>query len=251
VLNIDLSGRVAMVTGGAKGIGKGICEILSDAGAKIGIVDAGDSSELVRSLVSQKRDAAGIQADVTDETQMKHASQTVFDKYGTIDILCTSAGTTSCFTVENLKTTEWQRILGINLTGTFNAIQAVLPGMISRGKGAIVLIGSAAIVAGSGGGVHYASSKAALEGLNRGLTKELASKGIRSNLIHPSLIDTELLRQRHPKPEMRAKLAAEVPAGRLGTPEDIAYLTAFLVSDLAGYITGQSIFVDGGRTFCK
>jgi 3-oxoacyl-[acyl-carrier protein] reductase len=122
---------------------------------------------------------------------------------------------------------------------------------VCQNAGSIILIGSAAIVAGSGGGVHYAASKAALEGLCRGLTRELAPQGVRTNLVHPSLVDTELLRLRHPDPAMRDELAKAVPLRRLGKPEDIAHLVAFLASDLAGYITGQSFYVDGGRTFCK
>ena len=159
-------------------------------------------------------------------------------------------GTTSRFRVDDLTPEEWSRIVQINLTGTFHSVKAVLPDL-RRPGGVVVLIGSAAIVAGSGGGVHYAASKAALEGLCRGLTRELAPQGIRTNLVHPSLIETELLRQRHPDPLLRQQLAKEVPLGRLGQPEDIAHLVAFLASDLAGYITGQSFYVDGGRTFCK
>jgi 3-oxoacyl-[acyl-carrier protein] reductase len=246
VLNIDLKGKVAIVTGGAKGIGAGIAAVLSEAGAKVYCADifAGQSKN--------EEGLADINAvDVTNAEQLQNLADKIEKKHGSIDIMVTSAGTTTVSPIEKLSHDEWQRIININLTGSFNAVKAVVPAMLRKGAGVIVMIGSAAIIAGGGGGVHYAASKSGLEGLNRALTKELAPRGIRTNLIHPSLIDTELLRQRHPDPEVRSKIAKEVPLGRLGKTEDIAYLTAFLASDLSGYIAGQSFFVDGGRTFCK
>jgi NAD(P)-dependent dehydrogenase (short-subunit alcohol dehydrogenase family) len=118
------------------------------------------------------------------------------------------------------------------------------------GAGSIVLIGSAAVATGGGGRADYVSAKAGLEGLSRAITKEFAPAGIRCNIVHPSLIATDLLTQRHPDPAAREKLAASVPLRRLGEPEDVANLAVFLLSDLAGYVTAQSIMVDGGRTFC-
>ena len=251
MLNIDLTGRVVAVTGGAKGIGGGVSKAFAQAGARVSILDMADSQDLVKEIQSAGGVARGTIADVTDSSQIQEAVRKTAEEYGAIDILVTCAGTTSRFPIEKMGLEEWEKILKINLTGTFNAVKAVLPYMLKQKRGVILLIGSAAIVAGSGGGVHYAASKAALEGLNRGLTKELAPKGIRSNLIHPSLIDTDLLRARHPDPAKRKEVIKEVPVGRLGKPEDIAHIAAFLASDLADYITGQSVFVDGGRTFCK
>jgi 3-oxoacyl-[acyl-carrier protein] reductase len=256
MINIDLSGKTALITGGARGIGAAVCRVLARAGARVGIADRdGDESRrcaeaLREEIVAEGGSAVALTANVDSFPQMQDAARLVAQQWGPIDILVTSAGTTSRFTVENLTPEEWARIVQVNLTGTFHAVKAALPHMRPT-QGAIALIGSAAIVAGSGGGVHYAASKAALEGLCRGLTRELAPRGIRTNLVHPSLVDTELLRQRHPDPLLRQQLAKEVPLGRLGQPEDIAQLVLFLVSDLAGYITGQSIYVDGGRTFCK
>ena len=190
-------------------------------------------------------------ADVRSLTELSQAADETARRFGPVNLLVTCAGTTSRCGVQSLAVDQWQQILDVNLTGTFHAVKAVLPQMVDQGRGAIVLIGSAAIVAGTGGGVHYAASKSALEGLCRGLTRELAHEAFARSLVHPSLVDTDLLRQRHPDPHLRQSLAKEVPLGRLGRPEDIAHLVAFLASDLAGYITGQSIFVDGGRTFCK
>jgi 3-oxoacyl-[acyl-carrier protein] reductase len=256
MINIDLSHRTALVTGGARGIGAATCRVLAKAGARVAILtrNADESRRNAEELASEITAAGGaalaLAANVEQFDQVEQAVRSVADQWGPIDILVTSAGTTSRFTVDQLSPEEWHRIVEINLSGTFHSVKAALP-HLRRQRGTITLIGSAAIVAGSGGGVHYAASKAALEGLCRGLTRELAPQGIRTNLVHPSLIDTDLLRFRHPDPVLRQQLANEVPLRRLGEPEDIANLVAFLASDLAGYITGQSFYVDGGRTFCK
>jgi 3-oxoacyl-[acyl-carrier protein] reductase len=257
MIAIDLRGQTALITGAARGIGAAVVRCLASAGANVALVDLLDEStqRLAQTLAEEiGRDgveAIVLGAHVDDWDEIRQAADQAAARLGQIDLLVTCAGTTSRFGVDQLEPDEWSRILAVNLTGTFYSVKAVLPHMQRRRRGAIVLIGSAAIVAGSGGGVHYAASKAALEGLCRGLTRELASHGIRTNLVHPSLIDTELLRTRHPDPQVRQRLAAEAPAGRLGQPDDIAHMVAFLASDLADYVAGQSIFVDGGRTFCR
>jgi 3-oxoacyl-[acyl-carrier protein] reductase len=257
MIAIDLQGRAALVTGAARGIGAAVARRLAGAGAKVALVDLPNEATqgLARTIAVEiggdATQAIAVAARVDNWDEIRQAADQVAARFGHIDLLVTCAGTTSRFGVDQLEPDEWSRIVAINLTGTYYSVKAVLPHLRRRPRGAIVLIGSAAIVAGSGGGVHYAASKAALEGLCRGLTRELAGQGIRTNLVHPSLIDTELLRARHPDPQVRQRLAAEVPAGRLGQPDDIAHMVAFLASDLAGYVTGQSIFVDGGRTLCK
>ncbi len=257
MIAIDLQGRSALVTGAARGIGAAVAHRLASAGANVALVDLPDEAtqRLAQELADQVgrggAEAIALRAHVNDWDEIRKAADQTAARFGRIDLLVTCAGTTSRLSVGQLDPDEWSRIVAVNLTGTYYSVKAVLPHMQRSRRGAIVLIGSAAIVAGSGGGVHYAASKAALEGLCRGLTRELTPQGIRTNLVHPSLIDTELLRARHPDPQVRQRLAAEVPAGRLGQPDDIAYMVAFLASDLAGYVTGQSIFVDGGRTFCR
>jgi 3-oxoacyl-[acyl-carrier protein] reductase len=257
MIAIDLRGRTALVTGAARGIGAAVARQLARAGAKVALVDLPDepTQQLAQSLVEEigrdGSEAVALGARVDQWDEVRQAADRAAERFGQINLLVTCAGTTSRFGVDRLEPDEWSRILSVNLTGTYHSVKAALAHFERDGRGAIVLIGSAAIVAGSGGGVHYAASKSALEGLCRGLTRELAPQGIRTNLVHPSLVDTELLRARHPDPALRQQLAQEVPLGRLGQPDDIAHLVAFLASDLAAYITGQSIFVDGGRTFCR
>jgi 3-oxoacyl-[acyl-carrier protein] reductase len=257
VISIDLSGKTALISGGARGIGAAVCRTLARAGARVAILDLDDdgprqAAEALKDEIRGEHGAAiALTAHVEDFAEVQAAAHAVVQEWQAIDILVTCAGTTSRFAVSSLTSEEWARIVEINLSGTYHCVKAALPHMDGMRRAAIVLIGSAAIVAGSGGGVHYAASKAALEGLCRGLTRELAPQGIRTNLVHPSLIDTDLLRKRHPDPDLRRQLAAEVPLQRLGRSEDIANMVLFLVSDLASYVTGQSIYVDGGRTLCK
>jgi NAD(P)-dependent dehydrogenase (short-subunit alcohol dehydrogenase family) len=255
MIALELNGRSALVTGAARGIGAAIARQLAQAGARVAIVDLPDpdsrcaAQQLADEICSAGGDAMALAARVDAWDEIRAAADEAASRFGRLEILVTSAGTTSRFGVDQLEPDEWTRIVAINLTGTYYTVKAVLPHM--HATGSIVLIGSAAIVAGSGGGVHYAGAKAGLEGLCRGLTRELAPRGIRTNLVHPSLVDTGLLRARHPDPAVLERLAGEVPLRRLGQPDDIARLVVFLTSDLAGYITGQSIYVDGGRTLCR
>lgn len=257
MIALDLDGRSALVTGAARGIGAAIARRLAQAGARVALVDLPDpesrcaAEQLAAEIRAAGGEALALAARVDAWPEIHSAANQAAARFGQLDILVTSAGTTSRHTVDQLEPDEWSRIVAIDLTGTYHAVKAVLPHMPRDAGAAIVLIGSAAIVAGSGGGVHYASAKAGLEGLCRGLTRELAPRGIRTNLVHPSLVDTGLLRARHPDPAVLERLAAEVPLRRLGQPDDIARLVVFLASDLAGYITGQSVLVDGGRTLCR
>ena len=178
--------------------------------------------------------------------------ENIKQKWQNIDGLVYNAGFTSPKDFCDISFDEWKQVVDINLNGAFLAVKEGVKIMRNAGGGAIVLIGSAAVVAGGGGRADYAAAKAGLEGLNRAVTKYFAKDNIRCNIVHPSLIETDLLCQRHPDPEKRDMLGKkEVPLGRLGKVEDISNAAIFLLSDKASYITAQSIFVDGGRTFCK
>ncbi len=247
-MKITLPGQL-LVVGGARGIGASVVRLGAECGASVSWTYSGSqagergNAELLRCFPGSLSRAV----DCADETEMNR----FVSELGEVDYLVYNAGFTSPVDFDGVPVADWRRSLEINLTGAFIALKAVLPGMRKRKRGAVVLIGSAAVGTGGGGRIDYVSAKAGLEGLNKAITREFAPYGIRCNLLHPSLVETDLLHSRHPDPEKRAELAKAVPLRRLGQAEDIANLTVFLLSDLAGYITAQSVFVDGGRTFCK
>ena len=256
-MKIDLQGKKTLVIGGARGIGAEIVRTCAEAGSAVAwsYLDIPADRDATAALTKELNDK-GIQtlsqaADCTSDEQTTALFDKITKEWGKLDCLVYSAGFTNPKKFEEIEYQDWKRVVDINLNGAFLAIQRAIPLMRANGQGSIVIIGSAAIVAGGGGRADYAASKAGLEGLNRAVTKTFAPEHIRCNLIHPSLIDTDLLKQRHPDPEKRKALAMEVPIRRLGQPADIAAAALFLLSDAAGYITAQSLFVDGGRSFCK
>jgi NAD(P)-dependent dehydrogenase (short-subunit alcohol dehydrogenase family) len=255
-MKTDLTDRVTLVIGGTRGIGAAVVELAADAGSKVAWTgpafehDIEASKTLLAEMSGRGFDVMHAVVDCTDEKATVAFVTDVLSAWGRIDNLVYCAGFTSPVSFLEITAEEWRRVVDINLTGAFIAAHSVIPSMVERGNGAIVLVGSAAIHTGGGGRADYVSAKAGLEGLNLAITKEFAPKGIRCNLVHPSLIETDLLKRRHPDPAAREKLAAAVPLRRLGQPEDVAYVALFLLSDMAGYVTGQSILVDGGRTFC-
>lgn len=250
-MEITLCGQ-ALVVGGSRGIGAAICVELLRSGCGVAFTHTGSpagcegAASVSRLATELGRPCCGAAVDCTDEK----ATARFVASLDRVDYLVYCAGFTSPVRFADLTAQDWRRVVDINLNGAFVALSKVLPGMARSGAGSIVLVGSAAIVAGGGGRADYVSAKAGLEGLNRAVTREYAPQGIRCNLVHPSLIETDLLAARHQDAAKRAELGRKVPLGRLGRPEDIANLVCFLLSEQASYIVGQSIFVDGGRTFC-
>jgi 3-oxoacyl-[acyl-carrier protein] reductase len=257
VISIDLNGKLTLVIGGARGIGAAIVRASAASGSNVVWTCLDTSADIKASEnLLEFTGKAGVKAfyrtiDCTDEQGTQKLTEEMQNKLGPVNNLVHCAGYTSQASLLELHASDWRRVVDINLTGAFISVRSVIEQMKTAGRGSVVLIGSAAIVAGGGGRVDYVSAKAGLEGLNRAVTKEFSPFGIRCNIIHPSLVDTDLLKIRHPEEEKRAQLAESVPLKRLGMPEDIAFATIFLLSDLASYITGQSLFIDGGRTFCK
>ena len=253
----DMKGKTTVVIGGARGIGAEVVRAAAQSGSNVAwtcldiVADIEASEKLLLEATENKVEAFYEKVDCTDEKSTKKLIEKIVKKWLKIDCLAHCAGYTSPVSMLKLDAAEWRRVVDINLNGAFISVRSVLEPMIAAGGGSIVLIGSAAIVAGGGGRADYVSAKAGLEGLSRAVTKEFAPKGIRCNIVHPSLIETDLLKQRYPDPAERAKVAKGVPLGRLGQPEDIADATLFLFSGKSSYITAQSIYVDGGRTFCK
>lgn len=256
-MNIELAGKKILIVGGARGIGRRIVRDCAAAGAAVAWTYFSDSGEKASGELSGELTSAGcsflsFRVDSTDEAGTLAMFAALREKWGRLDGLVYNAGFTSPKDFCDISYDEWRRVVDINLNGAFLAVREGVKIMRSSGGGAIVLIGSAAIVAGGGGRADYAAAKAGLEGLNRAVTKYFAKENIRCNIVHPSLIETELLCQRHPDPDKRRILGEkEVPLGRLGRVEDISNAALFLLSDQASYITAQSLFVDGGRSFCK
>ena len=257
MVSLSLNGQRTLVIGGARGIGAAIVRMAASAGSDVAWthLDTEPDRNATEAL-AEELSATGTRVfhgavDCTDADASKQFFQGLESSWGGLEHLVYSAGYTSPTPFEDIDFSSWRKVVDINLNGAFLALKLAMPMLKKATNASVVLIGSAAIVAGGGGRADYASAKAGLEGLNRAVTKAFAPFGIRCNLVHPSLIETDLLKQRHPDAEKRKQLAAEVPLRRLGQPEDIASTVIFLLSDLASYITAQSIYIDGGRTFCK
>jgi 3-oxoacyl-[acyl-carrier protein] reductase len=255
-MNIDFVNKVGVVIGGSRGIGAAICCTLLGAGGDVALTHLGSEDDLkgvlkLQALASSRnRRCLDRIVDCTDAKGTADFINEVISQMRRVDYLIYCAGFTSPVKFNQLTVDQWRRVIDINLNGAFIILHSVLPHMVAAGSGSVVLIGSAAITSGGGGRADYVSAKAGLEGLNLAVTREYSPKGIRCNLVHPSLIETDLLRQRHPDVEKRQQLAVGVPLGRLGQAEDVANMVCFLLSEKASYVTGQSILVDGGRSYC-
>ena len=238
--------RVAIITGASRGIGRAIALTLGGAGFDIVIA----SPELENNeKVAQEVRAAGAGAmtldlNVASADSVKQGVAKVLAEKGRIDVLINNAGIARDALAMRMKAADWDLVLKINLEGAFHCIQAVLPGMMKNRWGRIVNMASVVGQAGSVGQANYAASKAGLIGMTKSIAQEMASRGITANCIAPGYIDTDMT-QALPE-EIRKKILAQVPMGRMGTPQDIANAVKFLVSDDASYITGQVIAVNGG-----
>jgi 3-oxoacyl-[acyl-carrier protein] reductase len=257
MLTIDLAGRRALVTGGARGIGAGIVRALAESGASVVFTHLGSergvraAQSLIQELAVRGTHVAGLVAMAQDAEAMGRAVAEAASRMGGLDIVAPNVGMNWVAPLEDLDLAGWQRALDVNLTSSFIAVKTALPWLLQAQRGDIVLIGSSAAIDGGGGGVHYAASKAAIEGLMRALMRELPRRGIHINTVHPCVVDTDLLRERYDDEQERARLVAQVPLGRLAQPQDIGALVAYLCSDLGSFICGQSILVDGGRTLWR
>ncbi|MBI2447408.1 MAG: 3-oxoacyl-[acyl-carrier-protein] reductase [Candidatus Omnitrophica bacterium] len=241
-----LEGKVAVITGGARGIGREIGLVLAKEGADIVICDVNMelAAKTQQEIESLGRRSLSV---LTDVTNFSHAEETVnktLDKFQKIDILINNAGITRDGLLIRMKEEDWDMVLSVNLKGTFNFTKAVSKVMIKQHSGRIVNIASIIGIIGNAGQANYAASKAGIIGLTKSAAKELAGRGINVNAIAPGFIDTEMTAK---LPEdVRQKMLAQIPRGRFGQPLDVAKAVLFLVSDFSDYITGQVIPVDGG-----
>jgi 3-oxoacyl-[acyl-carrier protein] reductase len=244
---IDLTGKVALVTGGSRGIGKAICLKLAAQGADVAFMDAGapEVGEATRAeLEALGRRAIFFRGSVTDPEQCNAFVKAALDELGRADILVNNAGITRDDLVMRMGIDEWRLVLEVNLFGAFYCTKAVTRPMLKARGGRIINMSSVSGQAGQEGQANYSSSKAGLIGLTKATAREFASRGITVNAIAPGFVTTELTKD---LPEaLQDEIRKRTPLGRFGTVDDIANAVAFLASDEAGYITGQVLAVDGG-----
>jgi 3-oxoacyl-[acyl-carrier protein] reductase len=242
---IDLSGRVAMVSGASRGIGAAIARRLAAQGAHVVAAARGHNARLVVEEIT----AAGGRADAValDVTEAGGASAVVaatLERLGRIDILVNNAGITRDQLMLRMKREDWDAVLATNLTGAFALTQAVLKPMVRQRSGRIVCISSVVGQSGNAGQANYAASKAGVIGFAKAVALEVASRGITVNVVAPGLVETDMTREL--TGDAREEWASRIPLRRLGTPDDIASAVCFLASDEASYITGQVLAVNGG-----
>src|SRR5438270_6598559 len=242
-MQINLSGKTALVTGSTRGIGRAIAETLARCGAKVAVVgrDRGRAEEVARQLSVTAR---GFACDIGDVPSVTKLVDDVEKELGGVDILVNNAGLTRDNLLMRLKDDDWDAVIDANLRGAFVAIRAVTRGMMKRRWGRVINVASIVGLVGNKGQANYAASKAGLIGLTKSVAKELASRNILANAVAPGFIETDMTAAM--TPEARASLSQQIPLERLGTPNDVAGIVGFLASEYASYITGQVFVVDGG-----
>ena len=243
---MTLANQVAIITGGARGIGREIALVLARAGADVALFDVNPEqlARTAKELCLLGRRAEGLVVDVTDGKQVDEGVAKVLDKLGRIDILINNAGITKDGLLIRMDDAQWDRVLNINLRGTFLCTRAVARYLLKQRRGRIVNIASIVGIIGNPGQANYAASKAGIIGLTKAVAKELASRGVTCNAIAPGFIKTEMT-DALPEPA-RQRLLEAIPLGVLGEPRDVAEAALFLVSEAARYITGHVLVVDGG-----
>ena len=242
-----MEGRVALVTGGGRGLGRAIAVRLAEEGAKVAIsyrsndAAAGETAELVRKAGAGCETFKG---DVASSEDVEALMKGVGDAFGPVEILVNNAGTTRDNILLRMKDAEFEEVLATNLKGTYLCTRAVLRGMVRARWGRIVNISSVVGLVGNAGQANYAASKAGMIGFTKSVAREVAGRGITANAVAPGYVETELT-GRLPE-NVKEQILGQVPVGRFGEPEEIAEVVAFLAGERAAYVTGQTIAVDGG-----
>ena len=250
-MNFDFTGQVALVTGGASGIGKGMVEAFAAHGAHVAFTyftSQAGADELVKDIEQRGGQALAIHADLTREDEVARMINAVIERFGRIDVLVTNSGGILKRTkLMDCSLDLWNEAMAVNVTSTFLCCKAVLSHMERAGKGCIITMSSLAAHNGGGAGaVHYATTKGAILTFTRGLAKEVGPLGIRVNGVAPGLIGTQF-HDKFSTPEMRQSSVAQTPLRREGTPEDVANATLFLASPASSFLSGETIEINGGQ----
>ncbi|OLQ84030.1 3-oxoacyl-ACP reductase FabG [Vibrio panuliri] len=240
---MNLEGKIALVTGASRGIGRAIAELLVERGATV-IGTA--TSESGAAAISEYLGAngKGLALNVTDVESIEATLKTINDEFGVIDILVNNAGITRDNLLMRMKDDEWNDIINTNLTPIYRMSKAVLRGMMKKRAGRIINVGSVVGTMGNAGQTNYAAAKAGVIGFTKSMAREVASRGVTVNTVAPGFIETDMTKALND--DQRAATLANVPAGRLGDPREIASAVAFLASPEAAYITGETLHVNGG-----
>jgi 3-oxoacyl-[acyl-carrier protein] reductase len=242
---IDLTGKVALVTGASRGIGRGVAVLLAARGATVVAAARADNAAGTVAEIQGAGHAAHLATlDVTDQASIEATVAGTLERHGRIDILVNNAGITRDQLLMRMKRQDWDDVLATNLTPVFALSQAVIKPMIKQRSGRIITISSVVAQTGNAGQANYAASKAGIIGFSKSLAREVASRNITVNVVTPGLIDTDMTRAITDK--AHADWAAQIPLGRLGTTADVAAAVCFLASDEASYITGHVLSVNGG-----
>ncbi len=241
-----LEGKIALVTGASRGIGKAISDMLGQQGATvIGTATSESGAETISKRFADAGVAGqGMRLDVSDDASVDAVVAAIAEKYGPVGVLVNNAGITRDNLLMRMKSDEWEDVVNTNLSSVYRMSKACLRPMMKAKTGRIINIASVVGSSGNAGQTNYAAAKAGMLGFTKSLAREVGSRGITVNAVAPGMIDTDMTRE---LPEaQRATLLASIPLGRLGQPEEIAAVVAFLASDAAGYVTGETIQVNGG-----
>jgi glucose 1-dehydrogenase/3-oxoacyl-[acyl-carrier protein] reductase len=251
---MKLSGKIALVTGAGRGIGRGIAEVFAEEGADVAVNDiaitAQGAQRVVEWIRSKGRRSIAVKADVSERGAVEAMFETVWSELGPVDVLVNNAGVETILPFLEMTDDQWAHVTNVNLRGTWLCSQVFCRRIVAEGrKGNIVNIGSIQAAKILPGRTHYAPSKLAIEALTRNTSAEMTPLGIRVNCVHPGFIATDMTAWIVKSPEILSSIVAQISVGRAGQPHDIGKIVAFLASEDSSYVTGQSIHVDGGWIF--